>query len=129
MSDYKHILVGLDLTPDESTTVFDKAMKLAGLYNAKISVAHVIEPLVFAYAGEVPIDFTNTQQAIEARATENLHAFASRQGVSISDTHVLLGPTAVELKEFAHDTTWIYWWLAAMDGMASPYYSVRPHQM
>lgn len=102
MSSYKHILVGLDLTPEESTSVFDKARSLAEFYQAKLSVAHVIEPLVFAYAGEVPIDFTNTQKAIETRATEHIHEFAEAQGIAKDDTHILLGPTAIELKDFAH---------------------------
>lgn len=102
MSQYKHILVGLDLTPEESHTVFAKAATLAQLYGAKLSIAHVIEPLVFAYAGEVPIDFTNTQKAIEARAKEQLRRFTEAHALNPADCHVLLGPTALELKEFAH---------------------------
>lgn len=101
MSGYKHILVGLDLTPNESNAVFDRAVHLAQLNNAKISVAHVIEPLVFAYAGEVPIDFSNTQKVIETRANEQLSSFATTHQIPSENTHVLLGPTAVELKEFA----------------------------
>ncbi len=101
MAHYQHILVGLDLTPDEANTVFDKASSLAALYSAKLSVAHVVEPLVFAYAGEVPIDFTNTQKAIEDRAAAQLGEFAAKNGLAPENTHTLLGPTAVELKEFA----------------------------
>lgn len=101
MSDYKHVLVGLDLTPEEAPTVFNKAKTLAEMYGAKLSVAHVIEPLVFAYAGEVPIDFTNTQQIMETRAKEQLIAFANKHGVAEQNTSVLLGPTAAELKEYA----------------------------
>lgn len=100
---YHHILVGLDLTPDESDVVFAKAKRLAELYNAKLSLAHVIEPLVYAYGGEVPIDFSSTQKVIEERATAQLHEIAVKKGLDLSDAHVLLGPTATELKEFAND--------------------------
>lgn len=101
MSLYNHILVGLDLSPEESLRVANKAVALARLYQAKLSLLHVIEPLALAYAGDIPIDLTETQAALEEQATKRLADFTTHLGYPVSHSQVVLGHTAAELRETA----------------------------
>lgn len=102
---YKHILVGVDLTAEQCATVIKKAQLLAQLNQAKLSLAHVVEPLIFAYAGEVPIDLADTQTAIEQHAQDQLQSLAKQHNIDVSETYILRGPTASELHDCAatHD--------------------------
>ena len=103
MSIYTHLLVGLDLSPEESLQVARKAAELAKLYNAELSLIHVIEPVTFAYAGDIPMDLTETQLALEEQANKRLTSFTEQLGSSISHSKVVIGQTAAELRETAAD--------------------------
>lgn len=103
MSTYSHILVGLDLSPDESQLVAQKAVSLAQTHGAKLSLMHVIEPVTFAYAGDIPMDLTETQLMIEDQAEKRLAAFTSQLGYPIAHSKVVLGQTAAELRETAEN--------------------------
>jgi len=101
MSIYSHLLVGLDLSPEESLQVARKAVELARLYGAKLSLLHVIEPVTFAYAGDIPMDLTETQLALEDQAEKRLTAFTQQLGYEITSSKVVIGQTAAELRETA----------------------------
>ena len=55
MIEYKHILVGLDLS-SESEEVAQKALVMKHALKAKISIVHVVEPLSIAYGGDIQMD-------------------------------------------------------------------------
>ncbi|MBC6904930.1 universal stress protein [Saccharophagus sp. K07] len=101
MSIYTHLLVGLDLSPDSSLQVARKAVELAKLYGAKLSLLHVIEPVTFAYAGDIPMDLTETQLAIEEQAEKRLTSLAAQLEHPIHSSKVVIGQTAAELRETA----------------------------
>ncbi|HSX83841.1 MAG TPA: universal stress protein [Cellvibrio sp.] len=103
MSIYTHLLVGLDLSPEESLQVARKAAELAKLFSAKLSLIHVIEPVTFAYAGDIPMDLTETQLALEEQANKRLTSFTEQLGYNISQSKVVIGQTAAELRETAAD--------------------------
>lgn len=103
MSIYTHLLVGLDLSPEESLQVARKAVELARLYNARLSLIHVIEPVTFAYAGDIPMDLTETQLALEEQAEKRLASFTQQLGYEVSHSKVVIGQTAAELRETAAD--------------------------
>lgn len=103
MSTYQHILVGLDLSPEESDLVADKAMALAQTLGAKLSLAHVIEPLTFAYAGDIPIDLTETQVSMEQHAQKQLDLFAAKLNAKPQHCQVVVGQTGNELRQLAAD--------------------------
>lgn len=100
MTCYTHILVGLDLT-DEAITVMRKANLLAQAFGASLSIVHVVEPLAFAYGGDIPVDLTEAQQAIEDQAKKRLGALAADNPVPVQGRHVVLGQTAAELRRLA----------------------------
>ena len=99
---YSHLLVGLDLS-DEAAQVLRRAQLLAQNLQAKISVAHVIEPLTFAYGGDVPLDIVETQKIIEDQAHTRLTALISESGVNVSQRWVTLGQTASEIHRLAEE--------------------------
>ncbi len=101
MSIYTHLLVGLDLSPEESLQVSRKAVEMAKLHNAKLSLLHVIEPVTFAYAGDIPMDLTETQLALEEQAEKRLASFTQQLGYEVSHSKVVIGQTAAELRETA----------------------------
>ena len=67
MSEYKHVLVGVDLTV-ESRDISDRACALKNVFNARLSCVHVIEPLSLAYGGDIPMDLSTIQEQIQETA-------------------------------------------------------------
>ena len=57
MSHYANILIAVDLS-DESALVAQRAHAVAAGSSAQLHVIHVIEPLSFAYGGDIPMDFS-----------------------------------------------------------------------
>jgi universal stress protein A len=93
---YSHILVGLDLT-EESSLVIDKAIALARMCGAQLSIAHVIEPITFAYGGDMPLDISEVQEQQVEKAEHELQAIAQKIDFPIQQQHVLVGQPATEL--------------------------------
>lgn len=102
MSQYRHILVGLDLSED-SENVLTKARGLASANQAKLSVVHVIEPLAFAYGGDAPVDLSEAQNLMEDQAKKRLAAISDDFDVAPDARYVRLGQTANELHALAEE--------------------------
>ena len=79
MTVYKHVLVGLDLSP-ESRQVMHRVQELLGESDARVSLIHVQEPLSFAYGGDIPMDLGQLQVKLEEQARERLLALATANG-------------------------------------------------
>lgn len=97
---YRHIIVGLDLS-EESPQVLDKAVALATAFEAQISIAHVIEPVSFAYGGDMPVDLSEVQEQLQAKAETELHRLALLANYPIQQEHILVGQPASELHYLA----------------------------
>ncbi|MFO1387882.1 universal stress protein [Cellvibrio sp.] len=97
---YNHILVGLDLT-DETPQVLAKAVEFARSCNAKLSVAHVLEPITFAYGGDLPLDISEVQTQQVERAEKELQELAKSINYPVVQEHVLVGQPASELHYLA----------------------------
>ncbi|HCO61525.1 MAG TPA: universal stress protein UspA [Porticoccaceae bacterium] len=102
MSYYRHILVGLDLSP-ESALVVDHVQELFKDRDVRISLVHVQEPLSFAYGGDVPMDLSDVQTQMEERARTRLDEFCHQLGLTTNDRHVVIGQPAHEMHKFAKD--------------------------
>ncbi len=100
MAHYQHILVGVDLS-DESNQVLDRAASLISAGNTRLSIAHIIEPLTFAYGGDIPMDLSEVQDQLQEQATEQLSKLAGRAGIPAQRQHVLIGQPATELHHLA----------------------------
>jgi universal stress protein A len=102
MTGYEKILVAVDLSED-SATVASKARALASNGNAELHIIHVIEPLSFAYGGDIPMDFSGIQDEIHQQASQQLKRFGENNGIAESDQHIVLGRPEVEIHALAED--------------------------
>ncbi|GAB1257002.1 universal stress protein [Aurantivibrio plasticivorans] len=100
MSLYKHILVALDLT-EESTEILTKAMQLAE--GANLHLVHVIEPLAYAYGGDIPMDLTEVQAQLQQQASEQLAKLAQSVGISPENQQVVIGQPTSEIHRLAEE--------------------------
>lgn len=97
---YKHIIVGVDLSED-CPPVIRRAAAIAQAFNAKLTLAHVLEPIAFAYGGDMPVDLTGVQEQQVQKAEADLALLAKSTSYPILQQHVLVGQPAAELHYLA----------------------------
>ena len=100
MSSYQTILVAIDLSED-AKAVAAKAKAVSAGNEASLHLVHVIEPLSFAYGGDIPMDFSDIQDEIEKQARELITRLASQLEIPDAHTHVLLGRPEAEIHNLA----------------------------
>ena len=104
MSNYKTILLATDLS-DEANQVADKALSLASASGASLHIVHVIEPLSFAYGGDIPMDFSGIQDEIQKQAETQMADFASGYQVATDKQHIIIGRAENEIHTLAEELT------------------------
>ncbi|MCB1700076.1 MAG: universal stress protein [Pseudomonadales bacterium] len=102
MSDYVKILVAIDLSED-SNRILQRARGVASSDTAELHIIHVIEPLSFAYGGDIPMDFSGIQDEIYQQATQQLERFAASNGVDEAHRHIVMGRPEVEIHSHAEE--------------------------
>lgn len=102
MSQYKTVMVAIDLSED-STPVVERARGIAEQSGAALHIVHVIEPLSFAYGGDIPMDFSGIQEEIHQQATQQLQRFAETHGIDADHQHLLVGKPQVEIHATADE--------------------------
>jgi len=102
MSAYKHILMAIDLT-EETEEIAAKANTLAHAQSAKLSIIHVIEPINFAYGGDIPMDLTAIQEQLDQHAKNKLAHFADRYNIPDDQQHVIIGIPQNEIHRVAEE--------------------------
>ena len=102
MSNYTKILVAVDLS-DESLAVIERATAIAENNNALLHIIHVIEPLSFAYGGDIPMDFSGIQDEIQQQASAQLKRFGETHNVGDDNQHIILGRPEVEVHSKAEE--------------------------
>lgn len=104
MSIYKHIVVGLDLSED-SKIVLEKAQALAKTHAATVSVCHVIEPLAYAYGGDIPVNLAEAQVTLEEHAEARLKQILNNNPPdstkNVIKSAIVIGETSNELHQIA----------------------------
>lgn len=99
---YQHILVAVDLTKD-SHKVLERAVAIAERNDdAKVSIMHTLEPLGFAYGGDIPMDLSSIQDQLDEHARARLDEIASAH-LSESQRHVVVGMPNTEIHRFAEE--------------------------
>lgn len=96
MSHYNKILAAIDLS-DDSVRVLERARAIAESKGAELHLIHVIEPLSFAYGGDIPMDFSGIQDEIHQQATAQLQRFAQSNNIDAAHQHIVLGKPEVEI--------------------------------
>lgn len=97
---YRHLLLAVDLT-EESDQVAERAVALATANDSRITLIHVIEPLSFAYGGDVPMDLSAIQDQLDEHAQNRLNAFADKLSVKAEKLYVVSGHTETEIHRIA----------------------------
>lgn len=102
MSSYNTVLLAIDLT-EEADEVTAKAVSLSINQNATLHVIHVIEPLSFAYGGDIPMDFSAIQEEIHKQAETQLAEFADKNGIEADNCYITLGRPEAEIHSKAKE--------------------------
>ncbi|MBN0986171.1 universal stress protein [Amphritea pacifica] len=102
MSLYKHILVATDLS-EESDQLIGKVKQLAESTSAELSLIHVIEPLSFAYGGDVPMDLTTIQAQLDEHAQSKMTRYCKQLDYQVKQCHVVSGHTETEVHRVAEE--------------------------
>jgi universal stress protein A len=102
MSDYAKILVAVDLSEDSSQMV-QRARAVASSAAAQLHIIHVIEPLSFAYGGDIPMDFSGIQDEIYQQASQQLQRFAQSSSIDDAHRHIVMGRPEVEIHAKAEE--------------------------
>jgi universal stress protein A len=66
-------------------------------------VIHVIEPLSFAYGGDIPMDFSGIQDEIYQQASQQLERFAQKNNVDEAHRHIVMGRPETEIHDKAEE--------------------------
>lgn len=101
MSNYKQILVALDLT-DESDQILNRAVEVARQNDAELSLIHVVEIVSFAYGGDIPMDLSSIQEQIDQHARKHIKETAAKLDYPVKETHISTGNTESEIHEVAN---------------------------
>ncbi len=102
MSDYQRILVAIDLT-DEAPEVLRKAQRLADNNSATLELLHVVEPVGYAYGGDLPLDLSDLQQQLEDNARSKLDEYGDQYNVKTDNRHVVVGRPGSEIRRQAEE--------------------------
>lgn len=102
MSSYKKVLAAIDLT-EEAPQVINKAAEIAKVHGAELVLAHVVEPVGYAYGGDIPMDLTELQDQLDAAAKEQLANYGASHGVSTENQVVTVGRPESEIHRLQED--------------------------
>lgn len=98
---YEHVLLATDLL-QETAAVVEKAKQLTELYQAKLSVIHVVESVPIYFGNEMVLPETQEiERQLLERAKQKMTDLCQSLAISESDGHVEMGMTKYEIVEFA----------------------------
>jgi universal stress protein A len=102
MSGYRHLLLGVDLSA-ESAQVVARAKAMRDAFGSELSVIHVIEPLSFAYGGDIPMDFSGIQEEIHKQASTHMASLCEPLAIPESNRHLVVGRPETEIHHIAEE--------------------------
>ncbi|WP_339780281.1 universal stress protein [uncultured Marinobacter sp.] len=102
MSAYQKMLVAIDLT-EEAPQVLDKARAMSDAHGANLVLIHVVEPVGYAYGGDIPMDLTELQDQLDKAARQQLAAYGDQYGVDKANQIVTVGRPESEIHRLAKE--------------------------
>lgn len=102
MPAYKKMLVAIDLT-EEAPQVLDKAKAVSEAHGAELVLVHVVEPVGYAYGGDIPMDLTELQDQLDKAAHEQLGNYGDQYGVAKANQVVTVGRPESEIHRLAKE--------------------------
>ncbi|WP_404363083.1 universal stress protein [Marinobacter sp.] len=104
MSAYSKILVAIDLT-EEAPQVLKKAVSMRDTHNAELILVHVVEPVGYAYGGDIPMDLTELQEQLDKAARQQLKAYGREYGISEENQIATVGRPESEVHRLSEETS------------------------
>jgi universal stress protein A len=103
MDDYRHLLVAVDLSP-ETDRLVERARRLRDQCGSRLSLAHVVEYIPMAYAGDLvlPDDFNLERELLDV-ARRRLIDLGERFGIPAADRHLATGSATREILGIVRD--------------------------
>lgn len=102
MSTYKKMLVAIDLT-EEAPQVLNKAKAMCDAQGAELLLVHVVEPVGYAYGGDIPMDLSELQDQLDKAAREQLGKYGDEYGIAASNQVVTVGRPESEIHRLAKE--------------------------
>ncbi|KEF32559.1 MAG: universal stress protein [Gammaproteobacteria bacterium] len=102
MSAFNKMLVAIDLT-EEAPQVLNKAKAMSEAHNAELLLVHVVEPVGYAYGGDIPMDLTELQDQLDKAAHEQLESYGNQYGVPKDQQMVTVGRPESEIHRIAKE--------------------------
>lgn len=102
MGTYKRILVAIDLT-EEAPAVLERALSVARNNDSELLLMHVIEPVGYAYGGDIPMDLSELQNQLDTSARKQLAEYGKRFEIEPSKHIVAVGRPSTEIHRAAED--------------------------
>ncbi|MEW7978463.1 MAG: universal stress protein [Candidatus Sedimenticola endophacoides] len=104
MATYRHILLAVDLSGEEADQVIGKAVELARLHQARLSLLHVVEHSGAMYPGEIPLpEAFDLDQRLAESARARLEAIAVQHALEGSPCLVEIGVPKREIVRVAQE--------------------------
>ena len=66
-------------------------------------LVHVIEPVGYAYGGDIPMDLTDLQTQLDEKARAELKIFGEKYGIDAANQQVLVGRPEAEVHRLAEE--------------------------
>ena len=102
MSTYKKMLVAIDLT-EEAPQVLNKAKAMRDAQGAELLLVHVVEPVGYAYGGDIPMDLSELQDQLDKAAREQLGKYGDEYGIAAANQVVTVGRPESEIHRLAKE--------------------------
>lgn len=101
MSDYRKILIAVDLT-QESSVIIDKARHIAKANDAELSLVHVQMPLAVSYALDIPsVSLADVETELAEEGRKRLLELGEQADVPAARLHFMIGQPAHEVRQLA----------------------------
>ncbi len=102
MSDYRRILIPLDLT-DDSVAVGERAKRVAAAFNATVELLHVVQFVPVEPMGETLMPAVAIEEELVQRARQRLAALAGSLGFAGAPLRVETGNVKAEIIRVARE--------------------------
>lgn len=102
MAIYQKMIVAIDLT-EEAPHVLDKAMEIGNAHGSEVVLVHIVEPVGYAYGGDIPMDLTELQDQLDKAARDQLQGYGEKYGIKPDNQVVLVGRPESEIHRLSEE--------------------------
>lgn len=99
---YETILAAIDLT-EEADQVIRRACELAEIHKAELILLHVVEPVGYAYGGDIPMDLTELQEQLDKSARDQLTDLGKSHNIKDNNLMVTVGRPEAEIHRICEE--------------------------